>query len=259
MTDVLYAMNNRAAFAAALAFGIAGGAHAQEPAPAFEVATVRPSSAAGAPMAINRLPGGRLVLSNTPLPMLIRWAYDLDEARLFNVPKGFDTLEFDIVAKSPEPEPIPGRMQLMMRTLLAERFKLSIHHELRELVAYTLTTEPGGPKVVVLKSGETAGPNPFRMTDAGTLIGTRVTADMLAKVLAGQLGRPVRDMTGFSGVFDFALRWAPDTAAAATPETRDRPSLLTAVREQLGFRLEAQRTPTDVVVIDHLEKTPSEN
>lgn len=87
-------------------------------------------------MAITRQPGGRLVLVNSPLPMIIRWAYDVDEARLFNVPKGLDALGFDIVAKSPEPEPAPGRMQLMMRTLLAERFKLSIHRELRELLVY---------------------------------------------------------------------------------------------------------------------------
>lgn len=177
-------MTIRVVLAAVFACAFAGDVRSQEPAPAFEVASVKPSGSGAPPMAITRQPGGRLVLVNSPLPMIIRWAYDVDEARLFNVPKGLDALGFDIVAKSPEPEPAPGRMQLMMRTLLAERFKLSIHHELRELLVYTLTTEPGGPKVALLKTGEGTGPNPFRMTDAGTLIGTHVngsSSDFVSK------------------------------------------------------------------------------
>jgi uncharacterized protein (TIGR03435 family) len=93
------------------------------------------------------------------------------------------------------------------------------------------------------------------MSDSVTLIGTAVTADMLAKVLSNQLGRPVQNQTGFASAFDFTLRWAPDTNTGPT----DRPSLPTALREQLGFRLEAQRRPADVVVIDHVERTPLDN
>jgi uncharacterized protein (TIGR03435 family) len=96
------------------------------------------------------------------------------------------------------------------------------------------------------------------MSEPGSLSGRRVTADMLATVLSNQLGRPVRNMTGFSGAFDFALRWAPDNAVA-TADGQDRPSLFTAIRDQLGFRLVAQKTPLDVIVIDHVERTPTEN
>jgi len=226
--------------------------------PAFEVATVKPSGPASAPISIQRLPGGRLVTSNTSLPMLIRWAYQLDDARLLEVPKGLESTRFDVVAKAPEQEPVAGRMQLMMRALLAERFKLVVHQETRELVAYVLVTEPDGPTVRASNATEPAGPNPFTMSDRGTLVGTRVTADMLATVLSNQLGRSVRNMTGFSGTFDFTLRWAPD-GAALTPDTQDRASLFSAIREQLGFRLDARKTPTDVVVIDHVERTPSDN
>jgi len=223
----------------------------------FEVATIKPSSPDSPPISIRRLPGGRLVTSNTPLPMLIQWAYQLDEGRLLGVPAGFNSLRFDVVAKAPEPEPAAGRMQLMMRALLAERFKLGVHHETRELVAYTLASEPGGPKVRAVTTDEPTDQNPFRMTDSGTLTGTRVTADMLATVLSNQLGRPVQNVTGFVGRFDFTLRWAPDTGAA--PDATDRPALFTAIREQLGFRLDARRMPTDVIVIDHVERTPTEN
>jgi uncharacterized protein (TIGR03435 family) len=233
-------------------------AQPQEKLPAFEVASIKPSSPASPPVSIQRLPGGRLVTSNTSLPMLIQWAYQMDEGRLIGVPAGFSSLRFDVVAKAPEPEPAPGQMQLMMRALLAERFKLAVHHDTRELTAYTLVTEPGGPKVRVVTTGESAGPNPFKMTDSGTLIGTSVTADMLATVLSNQLGRPVQNTSGFTGRFDFTLQWAPDTAALPV-DAANRPSLFTAIREQLGFRLDARRTPTDVVVIDHVEKTPSEN
>jgi uncharacterized protein (TIGR03435 family) len=231
---------------------------AQRDVPAFEVATIKLSGPESPPISIQRLPGGRLVTSNTPLPMLIQWAYQLDEGRLVGVPDGLGSLHFDVVAKSPEPEPIAGRMQLMMQRLLAERFKLAVHHETRELTAYALTTEPRGPKVRVVTTNEPAGPNPFKMTDRGTLIGSRVTADMLATVLSNQLGRPVQNTTGFTKAFDFTLQWAPDTGVVSG-DGQDRPSLFTAIREQLGFRLAARKMPTDVVVIDHAERTPTEN
>ena len=230
----------------------------REALPAFEVATIKPSGPASPPISIQRFPGGRLVTSNTPLPMLIQWAYQLDEGRLLGVPAGINSLRFDVVAKSAEPEPAPGQMQFMMRALLAERFKLVVHQENREMVAYTLVSEPGGPKVRAVTSDGPADPNPFKMSDRGTLIGTRVTADMLATVLSNQLGRPVQNTTGFTGAFDFTLRWAPDTGVAPG-DGQDRPSLFTAIREQLGFRLVAEKRSIDVVVIDRVERTPVEN
>src|SRR4030095_13406433 len=77
--------------------------------PAFEVATVKPSGPESPPISIQRLPGGRLVTSNTTLPMLIQWAYQLDEGRLLGVPAGVNSPRFDVVAKSAEPEPAPGQ------------------------------------------------------------------------------------------------------------------------------------------------------
>lgn len=239
-------------------YGVLGLAQAPESLPAFEVATIKPSGPASAPMSIRRLPGGRFVTSNTSLTMLINWAYQLDEGRLIGAARELDSTRFDVVAKAPEPDPIPGRMQLMMRALLAERFKLVAHHETRELTAYTLVTDTGGPKVRASSTTEPASPNPFRMSDSGSLVGTRVTADMLATVLSNQLGRPVQNMTGFTGAFDFVLRWTPDSATATLAD-QDRPSLVTAIREQLGFRLMAGKMPVEVIVIDHVERTPTDN
>jgi uncharacterized protein (TIGR03435 family) len=235
----------------------AGLAQARDPLPAFELATVKASGPGSAPMSIRSLPGGRLITSNTPLPMLIQWAYQLDDGRLLNVPKGLDALRFDVVAQAPDGPLVPGRLQQMMRALLADRFKLAVHQETRELTTYALVTEPGGPKVRATAADGPPDPNPFRMRDSGSLAGTRVTADMLAKVLSNQLGRPVENKTGFAGSFDFALQWAPD--AGAPVDAAARPSMFTAIREQLGFRLDAQRATTAVVVIDRVERTPSEN
>lgn len=250
----------RAGLLAIMLSGLAIAAHGQttRKLPAFELATIKPSGPESAPMSVRRLPGGRFVTSNTPLSMLISWAFDLEDGRMVGAPKNLDSLHFDVVAKAPDEEPAAGQMQLMMQSLLAERFKLTVHHATRELVAYTLVTDAGGPKVHPSDTTEPPDANPFKMSGSGSLAGSRVTADMLAKVLSNQLGRPVVDMTGFSRPFDFTLQWTPDTVAAAVDD-RSRASLFTAIREQLGFRLSAKKTPVDVIVIDRVQLRPTEN
>jgi uncharacterized protein (TIGR03435 family) len=232
-------------------------AQARDASPAFEVATIRPSGPDSGPMSLRRLPGGRFVTVNTPLPMLISWAFNVDEARLLNVPRGLGGARFDVVAKAPVEEPAPGQMQLMVRSLLAERFKLVVHNETRELTAYTLVVDNDGVKVKLSTAAEPPDANPFAMRAAGHLTGTRVTAGMLAKVLSNHLGRPVEDKTGLAGAFDFVLQWAPETAVPSADQ--ELGSLFTAIREQLGFRLVARKTPVDVIVIDHVEPRPTDN
>ena len=222
--------------------------------PAFELATVRPSGPESGPMSIQLLPGGRLITSNTPLRMLVAWAFRLDDGRLFGVPKGAEA-RFDVVAQAPAGELNGGALYQMTQRLLADRFKLAAHRETRPLTAYTLVVDDGGFKLKT-RPFEPAGSNPFRISTAGVLSGTGVTGEMLATVLSSQLGRPVTNKTGIAGVFDFTLQWAPDERAA--PDV-NRPSLSTAIREQLGLRLVAQTMQVEVVVIDRLETTPTEN
>src|SRR5262245_1989681 len=114
---------------------------AQAPAPIFEVATIRPSGADGPPMSLQRQPGGRLVTSNTPLAFLVSWAFNLDGGRLLGVPKGADSARFDITAKAPTDNLVAGQTQLMMRRLLADRFGLVVHSEMRDLTAYALVVD----------------------------------------------------------------------------------------------------------------------
>jgi uncharacterized protein (TIGR03435 family) len=219
--------------------------------PSFELATIKPSGPGSPPASIQVLAGGRLVTANTPLSMLVPWAFNVDDTRIVGFPREASA-RFDIVAQAPGGQFARGEVYLMTRRLLAERFRLAVHRETRQLTTYTLAADAGGPKMTVVPP-EPAGPNPFRMSAAGVLEGTRVTADMLATVLASQLGRPVANATGIMGMFDFTLQWQPDDR----PASSDRPSLSTALREQLGLRLVAQSSPVEVVVIDRLETTPT--
>jgi uncharacterized protein (TIGR03435 family) len=225
----------------------------QEPAPAaFEVATVKPSDTNSPPTSIERK-GNRLLSTNTSLAFLVKWAFELDDERLIGMPGGADRVHFDVVGKAPEETPAPGRMQAMMRTLLAERFRFQSHSEQRRLTTYALILD-GTPKVRTSTSTGPPSSSPFTMAGAGRLSGTRVTTAMLAKVLSSQLGRPVQDLTGVDGVFDFTLEWAPDSAA---PGDSSRPSIFTALREQLGMRLESRQLAVDVLVVDRVELSPT--
>jgi uncharacterized protein (TIGR03435 family) len=218
--------------------------------PEFEVASVKPSDPEST-SAIRRS-GYRLNTTNTSLQKLVTWAYDIPDDRLFGKPKWLDSVRYDIAAEAPQGPLERGQLQRMMQSLLAARFQLAIHREARELPMYMMVAGKNGPKVHPVETREGIGQNPFSMTGRGRLTGTKVTAGMLAKVLSDQLGRAVQDGTGLTGVFDFTLEWAPDSDPAG-------PSLFTALQEQLGFKLEARKGPVEVIVIDHMESTPTGN
>jgi uncharacterized protein (TIGR03435 family) len=250
--------------AGVILFLTSAGLPGQEPA-AFEVAAIKPSTADSPPMAIKRTQG-QFATSRTSIAFLIRWAYDLDEGRLIGATRSLESTLFDIVAKIPSGELVPGQLRLMMQSLLNERFNLRVHKETRELSSYALAVNKDGPKLHFVDLGEGFGQNPFKMTDRGRLAGTKVTAEMLAKVLSGQIGHPVEDATGLSRPFDFVLEWNPDTTdlseAGTQPASSDvlnRPSIFTAVREQLGLRLVTRKSAVEVIVIDSVSSVPTEN
>jgi uncharacterized protein (TIGR03435 family) len=248
-----------------LALG-AGLASAQ--APTFDVASIKPSDPA-AKIAINRS-GYHLATTGTSLLFLITWAYDVHPERVVGQPKWLDSARYDITANASEQGSAPRRpnepsaLQKMMQSLLADRFKLVLHKETREAPMYALVIAKDGPKVHLAPAPESMNQNPFSMPGMGTLIGTQVTAEALAKVLANQLGRSVEDETALKGVFDFKLIWAPELPPSemhreAAAMMANRPSLFTAVQEQLGLKLEARKGKVEVLVIDHIENAPSEN
>ena len=241
-----------------LILGAALAASAQTP-PSFEVASIKPSEP-GTAIAIRRS-GHRIVTTGSSLQFLISWAYDMHTDLIYGKPAWLDGAKYDIVAARPEDQrptrSVPGQpteLQTMMQALLAERFKLLVHREKRELPLYALVVAKGGPKFTLAETPESMGQTPFSVPAPGRLIGKQVAAWMLAKALSGQVNKTVQDHSGLHGVFDFQLEWQPE----GMPDT-GRPSLFTAVQEQLGLRLEARRGPVDVLVIDRIENTPTAN
>lgn len=264
----------------------------QTAAPAFEVASVKPNKSGDGRVMLGIQPGGRFTATNVPLRMLIRNAYLLQDSQLVGGPDWITSERFDIVAKA-EGNPAPtqpgtaGPIQLMMRTLLAERFKLTVHQDKRELPIYALVLARSdgrlGPQLrpstvdcaaMFAARGRSGGPPlappaPGERPICGMRIGPGQMAgggfplSQLTTTLSQFVQRIVVDRTGLTGNFDLDLTWTPDQmpqgppppgAPPLPPIDPNGPSIFTALQEQLGLKLDSQRGPVDVLVIDHVEQ-----
>jgi uncharacterized protein (TIGR03435 family) len=239
--------------------------------PGFDVATVKPSKP-GQPGKLFTFRGRSLVTINTSMNDLVTFAYGLHTKQIIGAPDWFATDLFDI----DEVPDVSGRpslrqMRMLLQKLLADRFKLTIHHEQRELSGYILTVAPGGPKIKTT----TAGPNDppgFLFRGLGDLMVRNMDMKEFTEGMqSAVMDKPVIDQTGLKDKYDFNLKWTPDDSqfaqfrnggAAPPPPPADDPnappSLYTAIQEQAGLKLGPGKAPDDVVVIDHVEK-PSAN
>jgi len=208
---------------------------------AFEVASIKPNTGVSRDMKIVPTPGGRLNGENLTLKFLIGIAYRIGDNQIQGGPGWIASARYDIAAKAETDKEFPD-FSPMLQTLLEDRFKLAVHHEIRDQSVYVLTMAKEGLK----DSG--AGSGSIEMTSK-RMEGAGITMDSLARALARLTGMVVIDQTGFNSKFDVHLAWTPDG---------DGVSLFTALREQLGLKLESRKAPVDVLVIDHVEK-PSEN
>jgi len=213
--------------------------------PAFEVASVKPSAPGGNGGGI--IPGSTgLTARKATLLFCIQIAYDVQDYQVSG-PTWLSSEQYDIEAKTDTPVG-QEQLRLMLQTLLAERFKLVLHREERTRSVYTLVVGKDGPKLT-----ETKGDGPSGTTaEIGHLAFKAASMPVLARRLSQQLHEPVSDLTGLRGSYDFTLDWQQDDSVPG-------PSLFTAVQEQLGLKLEARKTPVEVLVIDHAEKTPIAN
>jgi len=154
---------------------------------------------------------------------------------------------------------------------LADRFKLTLHTETKDLPVFALVVAKGGPKIHEAKSGDTyasgvknargeaIGPHMAMMRLGGGRIEAQgLPMDSLVNGLAQQLGRKVLDKTGLKGNYDYTLEWTPDSGHAEGTEDSSGPSIFTAIQEQLGLKLESRTAPVEILVIDHVEM-PSPN
>jgi len=238
--------------------------------PGFEVATIKPSAPDG-PGKRFGWRGGHLITSKTNLNDLIAFAYGLHAKQIVDAPAWFGTDLYDIEGK-PDTEGLPSMKQLgmMVQKLLADRFKLTFHHDKRELSVYVISVASGGPKMTksTASSDDDQG---FGFKGLGNLTVSNMTmADFASWMQSGVMDRPVVDQTGLTDRYDFQLKWTPDdsqfaqfrTAGATAPSPSDDPnappSLYTALQEQLGLKMRPGKVPDDIIVIDHVER-PSPN
>jgi uncharacterized protein (TIGR03435 family) len=240
---------------------------------AYDVITVKPSKpSAGLDFWSRWSPDG-ISMTGATVQTLIIESYDiLTPDQIANLPAWASSDRFDIEAKMDEDamaaiKKLPDaeqshQHQLMMQSLLADRFQLRVHHATKMLPVYDLVVAKGGLKLKETAEDENSGWSKGR----GSYSGHRISTDDLVFILSNEVGRIIVDKTGLAGKYDIALKWTPDEMAAsagqqanASPPAADAPpSIFTALEEQLGLKLESAKGPVDTIVVDHVEK-PSEN
>jgi uncharacterized protein (TIGR03435 family) len=218
--------------------------HAQRQ--AFGVASVK-RNVSGGLVSSNRLqPGGRLAMTNRSLENIIREVYGLQTFQISGASEWMRDERWDIVAKA-DGDPSFQQILDMMKTLLADRFKLISHLENREMPVYALVTAEKNNRLGPEMRVSTAScPTQCRTNmSAGRIVGVGRSTRDIARNLSAVAGRAVVDRSGLTASFDFELTWN---------DTEQGPSLFTAAREQLGLKLEPQRALVEVFVIDSAER-----
>jgi bla regulator protein BlaR1 len=243
-------------------------AQTTQPAPAsavrqeFEVAMLRledPHSTVDynrpdAPNQSNTFPTNRFTMFHTGLKSLIAAAYGVPYNTILGGPAWLDSQHYDISAKvDGDTRVTKKQMQPMLQNLLKERLHLAVHSEHRIVPGYAMVIAKGGSK---LKPNTGA---PFAGMDAGfELKFQNASPDLIAQLVEGTVKQPVVDKTGLGGTYDFHLMFTREDHLSDVPHP-DYGSIFSAIEEQLGLKLVAQRIPVDYLVIDHLEKVPTEN
>jgi uncharacterized protein (TIGR03435 family) len=280
----------------------------------FDVASIKPAAPPDASGRMRIMMGGgpgtddpgRITYSGVPLKMILTLAFNV-KAYQITGPDWLDSERFDVTAKVP-PGTTKEQARVMMQNLLADRFKLTIHHETKEMAAFILSAGKNGAKLKAsepepAKDPDAESPRPapgpmgklpmgkdgfpefpktpgrpahnmMRMNGQAKIACEQCSMAEFLDMLGMQVEKPVVDMTGLKGTYDFSLIFQlelrggmmgrgpmPPGAGGPPPDSLEesQPALTTAVQEQLGLKLDSKKAPVDLIVIDHVEKTPSEN
>jgi uncharacterized protein (TIGR03435 family) len=262
----------------------------------FEAVSIKPNNS-GSGSSGTSTNQGRLRATNVTPKQLIMAAYRVQDFQVIGGPDWINTDRFDVQAKAEdgavpdtrnqrdEPDKL-GPLELMMQSLLADRFQLSLNHETRELPVYTLSIAKDGPKIKPVSTDQKKETEPLPKASGppqgavgpgsmstnvnrtkGEMNANAVPIGRFVSALSRQLRRPVIDQTNLQELYTIHLEWTPDTALTAglNPTGGDAPSadpagpsLFTAIQEQLGLKLAAAKGPVEVLVIRTVQK-PSEN
>jgi uncharacterized protein (TIGR03435 family) len=255
----------------ALALSVLSG-QTQADLPAFEVASIKPSSAQGGRMEINGFytyPGGRVVGRGCTLAYLIDLAFDIQSFQISGGPSWIHDDRFEIEARPPASSlssqatplsikaPPNAEQRQMLQALLADRFQMKFRREIEQGPVYLLLKKSGP---LQLEAAKDQGKSDFSwvgglrggIISGNGLVGTNISMPILASRLSRYLERPVLDQTGITGFFDFKFAYAPD---------EPHPDVLSAIlasAQGIGLKLASSRGPVETITIDHVEK-PSSN
>jgi uncharacterized protein (TIGR03435 family) len=230
--------------------------------PAFDVASlkqggpVRPDGLLD--INLGRASNGVVTLSNTTLSEMIRYAYGLTNEEQITGPDWIKQRQYryELVAKAP-PDTKLDTLRLMLQGLLKERFQIQMHGEPRKMAHMILSQGKGEPKVT---ESSPDGPSGRVASMPGYLEYRRIAMSSFVVLISRFTKQPVLDRTGLAGLYDLKLEWTPDDAPpAADGGPSLKPDIFTAVRQQLGLRLEASKEPLEVLVVDRAEKVPAAN
>lgn len=197
-------------------------------------------------------PTNVFTMRNAPLTFLIQFAYNIDsQDHISGTPGWMDSQEYDVSAKVEGDQQLTlEQMRPMLQRLLEQRFHFAAHHEARMVSGFAL---------IVVKGGARLGPSkidgkPFAQMLPNSTEVRHLDAERIAGVVAHRVGQPVVNKTGLTGKYDFKLSYAP-----ADDSTSNLPDFFTALQEQLGLKLQPEKVSVNFLVIDHVDKVPTEN
>jgi uncharacterized protein (TIGR03435 family) len=247
------------------------------PLPSYAVSSVKADAEGDINKPVHSNPtGDGLYIRNQTLELMIRGAYGVRSYQIVGAPGWVNKIEWQVEAKMDDAETqklkamnkaeAQGERCLLLQSLLADRFKLAVHHETRIQPGFSLVVAKGGPKF------KEAGPNtpgqaprPPIIMENGILTFNGYPIDRLAMVLSQIMGHTVVDKTGLTGKYEFTIPWTesefeltPNTPPESANDNDLGGSIFTVLQERLGLRLESGKVPTEVIVIDHVEE-PSPN
>jgi uncharacterized protein (TIGR03435 family) len=241
----------------------------------FEVATLRPSPPLrpndGGPFGIRSAPGGvRYQAGQCPLNVMLTVAFHIKTDQIVGGPEWISSDRFDMNAKAEKPSSI-DELHMMLINLLVDRFRMKFHMEKKELPVYALSVDKDGSKLPNRhdgpeESGQTWIDVEVKRFPQATWHATFSPMSYFVFRLSQIMDRPVIDLTNLPGTYDFDLNFTrelppniPETAMVnGAPIDTSGPTIYEALRKQLGLKLDRQKGPVDIMVIDHIEKL-SEN
>jgi len=250
---------------------LTGAALAQSPnsQPSFDIADIHASARSANPFFSGAfLRGSRYELRKATMVDLITTAYSVDAAKVLGGPAWLETDRFDVIALTP-PSTSQETARLMLQTLLADRFKLTVHKDDKSLPTFALKAGNGKPKMKESDGSGSPGcqpvppaapPQPGEVPYAVASC-HNMTMEVFAQNLRGMAGAyvtsPVTDLTGLKGAWDFELKWTPRAALGLAGS--DGISLFDAVDKQLGLKLELQNLSTSAIIVDSVNQKPTDN